>query len=241
MGGSFKGAAHGIGAGIKAGVVSGMSGLSGGVHAQASAAMGVFQSTMVGGARNAGNGARAAFQGSFKLANIAQAEMGYAVQAVKNGSGALADACRIAAEKAVAAAKEGADSHSPGAIARMWGQEIGEYSVQKVLSGASLLVRTVRDTSRRVVSAWGSPNLGIGTNLERLNNIPNPNALQGMGLLSKIMPQMQNTNKTIIFNIGNGAFQLDARNLTQTECQKIVTLGLEGIRQVQDVNIRGVR
>lgn len=55
------------------------------------------------------------------------------------------------------------------------------------------------------------------------------------------MPQMQNTNKTIIFNIGNGAFQLDARNLTQTECQKIVTLGLEGIRQVQDVNIRGVR
>lgn len=241
MGGSFKGAAHGIGAGIKAGVVSGMSGLSGGVHAQASAAMGVFKSTMVGGARNAGNGARAAFQGSFKLANIAQAEMGYAVQAVKNGSGALADACRIAAEKAVAAAKEGADSHSPGAIARMWGQEIGEYSVQKVLSGASLLVRTVRDTSRRVVGAWGSPNLGIGTNLERLNNIPNPNALQGMGLLSKIMPQMQNTNKTIIFNIGNGAFQLDARNLTQTECQKIVTLGLEGIRQVQDVNIRGVR
>lgn len=241
MGGSFKGAAHGIGAGIKAGVVSGMSGLSGRVHAQASAAMGVFQSTMVGGARNAGNGARAAFQGSFKLANIAQAEMGYAVQAVKNGSGALADACRIAAEKAVAAAKEGADSHSPGAIARMWGQEIGEYSVQKVLSGASLLVRTVRDTSRRVVGAWGSPNLGIGTNLERLNNIPNPNALQGMGLLSKIMPQMQNTNKTIIFNIGNGAFQLDARNLTQTECQKIVTLGLEGIRQVQDVNIRGVR
>lgn len=240
MGGSFRGAAHGIGAGIKAGVVSGMSGLSGGVHAQASAAMGVFQSTMVGGARNAGNGARAAFQGSFKLANIAQAEMGYAVQAVKNGSGALADACRIAAEKAVAAAKEGADSHSPGAIARMWGQEIGEYSVQKVLSGASLLVRTVRDTSRRVVGAWGSPNLGIGTNLERLNNIPNPNALQGMGLLSKIMPQMH-TNKTIIFNIGNGAFQLDARNLTQTECQKIVTLGLEGIRQVQDVNIRGVR
>ena len=236
MGGSFKGAAHGIGAGIKAGVVSGMSGLSGGVHAQASAAMGVFQSTMVGGARNAGNGAKAAFQGSFKLANIAQAEMGYAVQAVKNGSGALADACRIAAEKAVAAAKKGADSHSPGAIARMWGQEIGEYSVQKVLSGASLLVRTVRDTSRRVVGAWGSPNLGIGTNLERLNNISNP-----MGLLSKIMPQMQNTNKTIIFNIGNGAFQLDARNLTQTECQKIVTLGLEGIRQVQDVNIRGVR
>ena len=176
--------------------------------------------------------------------------MGYAVQAVKNGSGALADACRIAAEKAVAAAKEGADSHSPGAIARMWGQEIGEYSVQKVLSGASLLVRTVRDTSRRVVGAWGSPNLGIGTNLERLNNIPNPNALQGIAFgfnrLSIIDLEGGNQpfkkeNKTIIFNIGNGAFQLDARNLTQTECQKIVTLGLEGIRQVQDVNIRGVR
>ena len=55
------------------------------------------------------------------------------------------------------------------------------------------------------------------------------------------MPQMQNTDKTIIFNITEGAFKLDARNLTQTECQKIVTLGLEGITQVQDVNIKGVR
>ncbi len=240
MGGSFQASAQGIGAGIKAGVVSGMSGLPGEVNAQASAAMSAFQGTMTSGASAAGNSARGAFQGSFKLADIASAEMNYAVQAVNNGAGALADACRRAAEQAVAAAKQGADHRSPGAIARMWGQEIGEYSVQKVLEGSSALIRTVRDTSRKVVDAWGAPNLGINTNLGMLSNIPTPQSMQNMGLMGTIMPQMQNTDKTIIFNISDGAFKLDARNLTQTECQKIVTLGLEGMTQIQDVNIRGV-
>lgn len=241
MGGSFQASAQGIGAGIKAGVVSGMSGLSGDVNAQASAAMSAFNGTMTSGASSAGNNARGAFQGSFKLADIASQEMNYAVQAVNSGSGALADACRRAAEQAVQAAKDGADSHSPGAIARMWGQEIGEYSVQKVLDGASLLVRTIRDTSRRVVDAWGQPNLGFTTDMGMLNNIPTPGNMQSMGFLGRLMPQMQNSEKTIIFNIQDGAFTLDARNLTQTECQKIVTLGLEGMTQIQDVNIRGVR
>lgn len=241
MGGSFQASSQGIGAGIKAGVVSGMSGLAGEVNAQASAAMAAFNSTMTSGANTAGNSARTAFQGSFKLANIASQEMQYAVQAVNSGSGALADACRRAAEQAVQAARDGADSHSPGAIARMWGQEIGEYSVQKVLDGASLLVRTIRDTSRRVVDAWGQPNLGFTTDMGMLNNIPTPGNMQSMGFLGRLMPQMQSSEKTIIFNIQDGAFTLDARNLTQTECQKIVTLGLEGMTQIQDVNIRGVR
>ena len=240
MGGSFQASAQGIGAGIKAGVVSGMSGLPGEVNAQASAAMSAFQGTMTSGASAAGNSARGAFQGSFKLADIASAEMNYAVQAVNNGAGALADACRRAAEQAVEAAKQGADHRSPGAIARMWGQEIGEYSVQKVMEGSSALIRTIRDTSRRVVDAWGTPNLGVSTDIGMLNNIPTPQSMQNMGLMGKIMPQMQNTDKTIIFNIADGAFKLDARNLTQTECQKIVTLGLEGMTQIQDVNIRGV-
>ena len=235
MGGSFRASATGIGAGIKSGIVSGMSGLSGEVNAQASAAVSVFTSTMTTGGTTAGTGARTAFQGSFKLASIAQAEMNYAVQAVNSGAGALANAARRAAEQAVAAAKAGADAHSPGAIARMWGQEFGEYSPQKIIEGSGNLLRTVKDTSQKVVSTWGTPQLRIS------NPTPTPSNIQNMGLLSRIMPQMQNTSKTIIFNITDGAFRLDARNLTQPECQKIVTLGLEGIRQVNDVNIRGVR
>lgn len=240
MRGSFQASSQGIGAGIKAGVVSGMSGLAGEVNAQAVSAMAVFNATMITGATTAGTGARAAFQGSFKLAAIAQAEMNYAVQAVNSGAGALADACRRAAEQAVQAAKDGADSNSPGAIARMWGQEIGEYSVQKVLEGASLLVNTVRDTSKRVVNAWGTPSLGFSTSLGMLDDIPTPTEMRNISGLGRIMPQMQNSSKTIIFDIKPGAFKLDARNMTQTECAKIVTLGLENITQVRDVNIKGV-
>ena len=48
----------------------------------------------------------------------------------------MVSGARRAAEEAVQAAKDGADSNSPGAIARMWGQEIGGYSVEKVKSGA---------------------------------------------------------------------------------------------------------
>lgn len=237
MGGSFQASSQGIGAGIKAGVVAGMAGMAGDVNAQASAAVAMFTATMTAGGTAAGNGARTAFQGSFKLAAIAQAEMNYAVQAVNSGAGALADACRRAAEQAVEAAKDGADHRSPGAIARMWGQEIGGYSVEKVKSGARLLVSTVKSVSQNVVKAWGSPSLNIGSTVSGMT----PGRLSNMSLLSKSMPVMNGEGKVINFNIMSGAFKLDARNLTQTECQKIVTLGLEGITQVTDVNIRGVR
>lgn len=237
MGGSFQASSQGIGAGIKAGVVAGMAGMAGDVNAQASAAVAMFTATMTAGGTAAGNGARTAFQGSFKLAAIAQAEMNYAVQAVNSGAGALADACRRAAEQAVEAAKDGAEHRSPGAIARMWGQEIGGYSVEKVKSGARLLVSTVKSVSQNVVKAWGSPSLNIGSTVSGMT----PGRLSNMSLLSKSMPVMNGEGKVINFNIMSGAFKLDARNLTQTECQKIVTLGLEGITQVTDVNIRGVR
>ena len=237
MGGSFQASSQGIGAGIKAGVVAGMAGMAGDVNAQASAAVAMFTATMTAGGTAAGNGARTAFQGSFKLADIAQAEMNYAVQAVNSGAGALADACRRAAEQAVEAAKDGAEHRSPGAIARMWGQEIGGYSVEKVKSGARLLVSTVKSVSQSVVKAWGSPSLNIGSTVSGMT----PGRLSNMSLLSKAMPVMNGEGKVINFNIMSGAFKLDARNLTQAECQKIVTLGLEGITQVTDVKIRGVR
>lgn len=237
MGGSFQASSQGIGAGIKAGVVAGMAGMAGDVNAQASAAVAMFTATMTAGGTAAGNGARTAFQGSFKLAAIAQAEMNYAVQAVNSGAGALADACRRAAEQAVEAAKDGAEHRSPGAIARMWGQEIGGYSVEKVKSGARLLVSTVKSVSQSVVKAWGSPSLNIGSTVSGMT----PGRLSNMSLLSKAMPVMNGEGKVINFNIMSGAFKLDARNLTQAECQKIVTLGLEGITQVTDVKIRGVR
>ncbi|MBO6274654.1 MAG: hypothetical protein J6M91_03815 [Methanobrevibacter sp.] len=237
MGGSFQASSQGIGAGIKAGVVAGMAGMAGDVNAQASAAVAMFTATMTAGGTAAGNGARTAFQGSFKLAAIAQAEMNYAVQAVNSGAGALADACRRAAEQAVQAAKDGAEHHSPGAIARMWGQEVGGYSVEKVKSGARLLVSTVKSVSQSVVNAWGSPSLSLGSTVSGMT----PGKLSNMSLLSKAMPVMNGEGKVINFNIMSGAFKLDARNLTQAECQKIVTLGLEGITQVTDVKIRGVR
>ena len=237
MGGSFQASSQGIGAGIKAGVVAGMAGMAGDVNAQASAAVAMFTATMTAGGTAAGNGARTAFQGSFKLADIASAEMSYAVQAVNSGAGALADACRRAAEQAVQAAKDGAEHRSPGAIARMWGQEIGGYSVEKVKSGARLLVSTVKSVSQNVVKAWGSPSLNIGSTVSGMT----PGRLSNMSLLSKAMPVMNGEGKVINFNIMSGAFKLDARNLTQAECQKIVTLGLEGITQVTDVKIRGVR
>ena len=236
MSGSFQASSQGIGAGIKSGIVSGMSGLSGEVNAQASAAMATFSATMVAGGTTAGTGARIAFQGSFKLADIARAEMNYAVQAVNSGAGALAAAAKSAAQQAVAAAQSGINAGSPGDIARLFGREVGEYSVQKIMQGSKALINASRTVSQNVVKAWGSPSLGMNMGMSNNSSI-----LSNMGLLAKAMPVMNGASKIINFNIAAGAFKLDARNLTQTECQKIVTLGLEGITQVNDVNIKGVK
>ena len=80
------------------------------------------------GGANIGNAGRSGFQSTFKIADVASAELNYAIQALQNGAGAFYSTVREIAQRAVQEAKDAAGQKSPGHIARMWGKEM-DYKV----------------------------------------------------------------------------------------------------------------
>lgn len=75
----------------------------------------------------------------------------------------------------------------------------------------------------------------IGGVLSPLNAI---NTLSNVG--SKITPaQSLNQAKTIIMNFQSGCVQVDARNKTEKEATSIMTLALESMDNITDIQVQG--
>ena len=210
-----------IGNSLVTGVQSGLSGLPGVVSDASNQAVSAADGVLPPGMGNVASNATNAFRDNFKLADIASQEMNYAVQAIQNGSGALADAARQAAQQAVQAAKDGAQAHSPGAVARMWGTEFGVYSPQKIMEGASALVNAARNVSQMVVNAWNQPNLGFTSNLDLLTNA---NAMN----TAYTNPQLEDAGGNTYY-IGEGAFSIHVSQMTDQECKGVILQALDSI------------
>ena len=210
-----------IGNSLTMGVQAGLAGLPGVVSDASNQAVSAADGVLPPGMGNVATNATNAFRDNFKLADIASNEMNYAVQAIQNGSGALADAARKAAQDAVAAAKDGADSHSPGAIARMWGTEFGVYSPQKIMEGAKALVNAARNVSRMVVGAWTQPNLGFTSSMDLLSNAHAMNT-------AYTNPQLNNGGGNTYY-IGEGAFSVHVSQMTTQECKGVILEALDSL------------
>lgn len=181
-----------------------------------------------------GTSATNAFRSTLKLADVASQEMSDAVTAINNGSGALADAARKAAENAVAAAKEGADRHSPGAIARMWGQEMLD-SATLMTSNSNKLIRASKNISGNVVDTF-SNGRGLSDTLNSLNNVTRgrltPARLKNIKGLGNNVTSNRRQSTVNEVHIHEGAIQLDARNLTTKESKQIMINALEGLNAI---------
>lgn len=230
--GGFAAPAMSIGSQIVSGIQSGLAPLGGVVQSSVSSGISSASGVATSGGQTLGTNATNGFRDTLKLADIARAEMDYAVQAINSGSGPLADAARAAAEKAVQAAKAGAESGSPGAVARMWGKEFGVYSPQLINENAPRLISAARAVSSKVVSAFGTPSLDLPM------GPPNPSQLQSMGLLTSPAPPTNNGNNTTII-VQEGAIPVDARNMTQKEAKQMLILALESL-DLYDPNPKGV-
>jgi hypothetical protein len=209
-----------IGQSLTTGVQSGLSGLSGVVSDASSQAVSAAEGVFPSGMGNVATSAVNAFRDNLKLADIASAEMSYAVQAINNGSGALAQAAAAAASKAVQAAQDAAGVGSPGYIARMWGTEFGKYSPQKIYQGAQNLINAARIVSQNVVRAFGEPNLGFNTDTGLLNRINSMNT----GYATAPVEGMGNT-----YYVGEGAFNIHVSSMTDQECKSVILQALESL------------
>ena len=232
--GGFKSSGVSIGSNIRSGINQGMSNLPGTVSNRVSSATGSGASAAWTGGARMGNSATRGFQSAFKIANIASAEVSYATQAIQNGSSGFVSAVRTMAQDAVNAAKSELDQHSPGKIARMWGAEMG-FSASEVINKGGSLITSIRGITQRAVNA-GQGNLNMYSAFNTDLNSSRLNALNSMNQSS----DMGKTQRPVSIVIGEGAVQLDARNLTTQESRQIMINAIEGLEMVNGVDIRGV-
>ena len=232
-GGGFHSAGVNIGSSIKGGVNQGLSSLNGAVTSRVSSAAGSGASVAWTGGARMGNSATRGFQSAFKIANIASAEVSYATQAIQNGSSGFVSAVRTMAQDAVNAAKSELDQHSPGKIARMWGAEMG-FSASEVTNKGGSLITSIRGITQRAVLA-GQSNLNMGSSFNTDLTSSRLNALNTMNQSS----DMGKTQRPVSIVIGEGAIQLDARNLTTQESRQIMINAIEGLDVVKGIDIQG--
>jgi len=210
-----------IGTSLVTGVQSGLAGLPGVVGDASNQAVSTADGILPPGMGNVASNATNSFRDNLKLADIASQEMNYAVQAINNGSGALAQAAADAARKAVEAAKGAAGVGSPGYIARMWGKEIGGYSPQLIIQGMRSLVSAMRTASTSAVNAFGQPNLGFTISSDLLNNRTAMNSLYNT-------PQLEGAGGNTYY-IGEGAFNIHVSNMTDQECKSVLLQALDSL------------
>ena len=232
MRGGFRASGVGIGSSLKGGVRAGLAGLGGVIGAQVSSGMNAGVGPARSGGSRIGSGAKSSFQAAFKIAQVASDELNYAVQALQSGASALYSTVQDIASQAVQAAKDAAGQRSPGHIARMWGKEM-DYSSMMLRTRGAGVIKAVREVTGSAVKAFGpvlpeelafsSPQLDAS----RLDSLRRMNQSSTMG----------KTQRPVSIHIAEGAVQLDARNLTTTESRQVMINALEGLNDIQGIDI----
>ena len=221
--GGFMSSGIQIGSGLTNGVRAGVAPLPGVVVSSINSAAGAGAGAAGAGGARMGNSATRGFQSAFKIANIASSEVSFATQAIQNGTSAFVQAVGSMAEQAVQEAKSKLDQHSPGRIARMWGDEMG-YSKQLVLNKGQGLVSGIRDITSGAVNA-GQGSINMGSAFTTDFDYARLNAVNTMGQGSN----MGSSNGSVTINFAEGAVKLDAHNMTTKECRQIMINAMDGL------------
>ena len=208
-----------IGQSLTTGVQSGLSGLPGVVGDASNQAVSTAEGILPPGMGNVASNATNSFRDNLKLADIASQEMDYAVQAINNKSGALYEAAKNAAQQAVQGGKDGAQTGSPGAFARMWGKEVGDYSPYLIGKNAPKLYTAMKNAASNAVNSFGHLNIGFGGGSDLLNKLPAMNT-------GYTTPQNGDATGNTYY-IGEGAFHITVSQMTDKECQGVILQALE--------------
>ena len=239
--GGFTEVSVNIGSQIVSGVRSGLSPLSGTVTTAVSTATNSAGSAALAGGASIATTINNGFSSTLNLHSVMETEMSYVKTAVDNGVSAAKTAAESGAKDVVAAFKNGVNVGSPGDIARTMQQEMA-YTYDFIKRGGSQLTSTMYSVAKNMVSSFGNPSLNVSSMLDTVGSLLSPlgaiNTLSNIG--SNINPaQSLNQAKTIILNFQSGCVQVDARNKTAKEAQGLMTLALESMDNITDIQVQG--
>lgn len=239
--GGFNEVSVNIGSQIVSGVRSGLSPLSGTVTTAVSTATNSAGSAALAGGASIATAINNGFSSTLNLHSVMETEMSYVKTAVDNGISAAKSAAESGAKDVVAAFQSGVHVGSPGDIARTMQQEM-DYTYDFIKRGGSQLTSTMYNVAKNMVSSFGNPSLNVSSMMDTVRNLLSPlgaiNTLSNIG--SNINPaQSLNQAKTIIMNFQSGCVQVDARNKTAKEAQGLLTLALESMDNITDIQVQG--
>ena len=239
--GGFNEVSVNIGSQIVSGVTSGLSPLGNAVSSAISDATSSAEGAASSGGGSIATALNNAFTSTLNLHTPMETEMEYVKTAVDNGISAAKSAAESGAKDIVAAFQSGLHVGSPGDIARTMQQEM-TYTYDFIKRGGSQLTSTMYNVAKNMVSSFGNPSLNVSSMMDTVRNLLSPlgaiNTLSNIG--SNINPaQSLNQAKTIIMNFQSGCVQVDARNKTAKEAQGIMTLALESMDNITDIQVQG--
>ena len=217
-----------IGTQIINGVQSGLSPLTSTVTTAVSTATNSSASAGWTGGAYIGTSTTNGFKSALKLADVMTNEMDYMKTAISKGISAAKTVAQQGAEEIVAAFKTGINVGSPGDIARTMKQEL-IYTEGFIKDAVYPLSKASNTTAHNIVNSFGNPQLTVGNGWDY-------NSVESLARTSSQVPIGEN-NKTVILQVNEGAVYVDARNKTEKEARGIMTLALESMDNITDINV----
>jgi len=157
---NVKESAKAIGTGIKDGVKEGMNGMSEGVIQQVTTALNAAKPYASTYGKGVGGSGKSGFQSEFKIKDAVSAELGYALEEMEGKKQEFYDKGYALGKSSADGFKAGADTHSPGIIARTMFAELGYVS--DALDGAIATMPNQTYSLAQTMASNFNPSLDIG-------------------------------------------------------------------------------
>ena len=157
---NVKESAKAIGTGIKDGVKEGMNGMSEGVIQQVTTALNAAKPYASTYGKGVGGAGKSGFQSEFKIKEAVSTELGYALSEMENKKQEFYDKGYALGKSSADGFKAGADTHSPGIIARTMFAELGYVS--DALDGAIATMPNQTYSLAQTMASNFNPSLDIG-------------------------------------------------------------------------------
>jgi hypothetical protein len=231
----FSEPAINIGSQIVSGVQSGLSPLSSTVQGAVSSAITSASGQATSGGNTLGKNTTDGMKSTLQLKSTMETEVGYALSAMTsrtqefyNAGAALGRAASEGFES-----QRGMDVGSPGKIARTMAGEMG-YTLDAIRSQFNAAYNMAAGLGQSIFNGFGNPAL----DLDMLTNSGQLTAEHVGALKTTVSNAPDKTDgRSIMIIVNEGAVSVDARNKTEREAQSIMTLALESMDHITNIDM----
>ncbi|WP_458405977.1 hypothetical protein [Methanobrevibacter sp.] len=226
----FSTPATNIGTEIVNGVKSGLSPLTSTITGEISAATTSSASTGWTGGAYIGQSTTGGLKSALQLKSTMDTEVSYALTAMTSRTQEFYDAGAALGK----AANEGFQSNnainpgSPGNLAHVMMDEVG-YILGAMTDNYGVARKTASGLGASIYQGFGNPNLGLNSTDMGMT----ADDLNALNTITSKVPQNQGSKTIIMYN----NVTVDARNKTEKEAKSIMTLALEGMDNITDINV----